>query len=101
MKLTIEIDEESYIQSYLSILSIGILECLEKELICYDDAMNILYLPGMIEKYEKVLPTLGEAIHLGTELEDVAEIVPDKLMESMEQIRLLNNDSIEFNEDPK
>lgn len=44
---------------------------------------------------------LGEAIHLGTELEDVSEIVPDKLHDSIEQIRLLNETSIEFNNDSK
>lgn len=44
---------------------------------------------------------LGEAIHLGTELEDVSEIVPDKLHDSIEQIRLLNETSIEFSNDSK
>ena len=38
MKLIIEIDNDTYLQSYLSILSIGLLECLEKKLISYDDA---------------------------------------------------------------
>lgn len=101
MKLIIEINEKSYLQSYLSILSIGILDCIEKDIISYDDAMNLLYFPSMIEKLERLLPNLGEAIHLGTELEDVSEIVPDKLHDSIEQIRLLNETSIEFSNDSK
>ncbi len=33
MKLIIEIDHDTSLQSYLSILSIGVLECLEKNFI--------------------------------------------------------------------
>ena len=58
MKLIIEIDNDTYLQSYLSILSIGLLECLEKKLISYDDAMNILYFPGIIDKFEEIFPDL-------------------------------------------
>lgn len=101
MKLIIEIDDDTYLQSYLSILSIGILECLEKGLITYDDAMNILYFPKIIDKFEEIFPDLGSAIHLGTELEDVAELIPEKLEQSICEIRKLNSKSIKFNEDRK
>ena len=98
MKLVIEIDDELYLQSYLSILSIGILECLEKNIINYDDAMNILYFQGMIKEFEQLFPELGEAIHLGTELEDVAQLIPEKLEESIEQIKVLNKRTINLNQ---
>lgn len=101
MKLTIEIDEKSHLQSYLSILSIGILDCLEKKLISYDDAMHLLFLPSLIDRLEAFVPTLGEAIHLGTELEDVAELIPEKLKESIEQIRTINENSIQLKRDNK
>lgn len=101
MKLMIEIDNDTYLQSYLSILSIGILECLENKLISYDDAMNILYFPGIIDKFEEICPDLGSAIHLGTELEDVAELIPEKLEESICAIRKLNRKSIRFDESRK
>jgi len=100
-KLIIEIDDELYLQSYLSILSIGILDCLEKKLITYDDAMNLLFFPGIVDKFEILFPNLGKAIHLGTELEDVAELIPEKLKESMEQIKTLNEESINFAGDKK
>ena len=96
MKLIIEIDNDTYLQSYLSILSIGVLECLEKKLISYDDAMNILYFPGIIDKFEEIFPDLGNALHLGTELEDVAELIPEKLAQSICEIRKLNSKSIKF-----
>lgn len=101
MKLTIEIDHDAYVQSYLSILSLGILECLEKKLISYDDAMNLLYFPGIIDQFEALFPDLGRAIHLGTELEDVAELIPEKLEQSIDEIRALNDRSIQFSEDAK
>ncbi len=101
MKLIIEIDNDTYLQSYLSILSIGVLECLEKELITYNDAMNILYFPGIIDKIEEIFPDLGHAIHLGTELEDVAEFIPEKLGQSICEIKELNSKSIKFDGVPK
>lgn len=101
MKLIIEIDNDAYLQSYLSILSIGILECLENGSITYDDAMNLLYLPGIIDKFKEIFPDLGNALHLGTELEDVAELIPEKLKESICEIRELNIKSIGFDESKK
>lgn len=97
MKLIIEIDDETYLKNYLSILSIGILECLEKNIITYNDAMNILFFPGMIDKFEKLFPDVGKAIHLGTELEDVAELIPEKLKDSIEEIRKINEKVIKVN----
>lgn len=101
MKLVIEIDNDTYLQSYLSILSIGVLECLENKLITYDDAMNILYFPGIIDKFEELFPDLGSALHLGTELDDVAELIPEKLEQSICEIRKLNCRSIKFDESKK
>ena len=94
MKMIIEIDDESYLKSYLSILSVGILECLEKNLISYDDAMSLLYFPGIIDKFEKMFPKLGKAI-------DVADLIPEKLKESIEQIKKLNEESIYLTENRK
>jgi hypothetical protein len=96
MKLTIEIDDELHVKSYLSILSIGILECLEKKLITYDDTMNLLFSPGLVDKFETKFPDLCDAIHLATELEDVAELIPEKLNEAIKQIKMLNEKSINF-----
>ena len=95
MKFTIDIDNLYTLEKYLSILSLGILDCLEKNILSYDDAMDILYRPGLIDKFEEVVPDLGNAIHLGTELENVFSIIPDQLKQSIEQIRLINIRSIQ------
>ena len=101
MKLTIEINDSSFIESYLSIVSLGVLKCLRKKIIDCDDAMNLVYFPGMINKLEELMPNLGNAIHLGTELENVVSIIPEKLDESIEQIRELNYSSVKLNQDNK
>ena len=98
MKLIIEIDNDTYLQSYLSILSIGLLECLERKVITCEDAMDILYFPGMIDRFEELFPNLGNAIHLGTELEDVESLIPDRLEESIAEIKELNMKSIGFDD---
>ena len=98
MKLEIKIDEKSYIESFLSIVSLGALECIEKGIISCEEAMKIIYFPGMIEKLEELFPGLGEAIHLGTELEDVVSIIPEKLKVSIDQIRVINYTSIKLGE---
>lgn len=98
MKLEIKIDEKSYIESYLSMVSLGALECIDKGIISCEEAMKIIYFPGMIEKLEELFPGIGEAIHLGTELEDVVSIIPEKLKASIEQIRAINYTSIKLGE---
>jgi len=97
MKLTIEIEEESHIESYLSIVSIGILECLRRGRIDCHEAMTLLYEPGYIDMFEPIMPNLGHAIHLGTELEDVESIIPDKMDWSIDQIYELNLSSVRLN----
>ena len=41
-----------------------------------------------------MFPDLGNAIHLGTELEDVAKLIPEKLAQVTSEIRELNSRSI-------
>ena len=100
MKLIIEIDEESYLKSYLSILTIGMLDCIEKGIITFDDTAQLLFSPGMMETF-KAFPNISEYIHLGTELEDVASIIPHKLLDSIDDIREQCHKEIQFNKDHK
>jgi hypothetical protein len=85
----------------MSIVSLGVLECLQKNILDCDDAMSLVYFPGMIERLEEVAPKLGAAIHLGTELEDVLSIIPDEFETSINQIRKLNYETIKLNNNNK
>jgi len=87
MKLSIEIDNSSYIKSFLSILTIGILECIENENISIDDSMGLLFSPYVMEVIEKEFPKIEEIIHLGTELDNVKRIIPNSLKSSMGDIK--------------
>jgi len=101
MKLTIEIDDDKYLESYLSIVSLGVLECIKRDLIDFDDAMHLIYLPSMIDKLEKLFPDLSNAILTGAQLEDVFSHVPDSFDGVVEEIRELNYKSIGLTCDKK
>lgn len=95
--MVINLKNKNVTEIYLSVMSIGILKCIEDGVLDYDDAMSLLYQPFNIDKLEDKYPELGEAIHLGTELEDVASIVPEQLEKSIKEIENLNKKLIEQN----
>ncbi|MBO0421447.1 DUF3969 family protein [Enterococcus plantarum] len=95
--MLINLKNKNTFEIYLSVLSIGILKCLEEDILDFDDAMALLYQPFNIDKLEKEFQKLGEAIHLGTELEDVATLAPEDLEDSLKQIEELNKKLIQAN----
>jgi len=99
MKLTIEIDDSKYIKSYLSVVSLGVLECLEKGLLDFDDAINMVYFLNMVDRTKVLSADLSDAILWGTQLEDVYNHVPHKMKLAIEDIRKLNYKSIELAKD--
>ena len=94
MKLTIEIDDESFIEGYLSFVSLGVLECLKKGFLDFDDAMEIIYRPFMIDKTQELFPDLGNAILAGTQLVDVYNHIPHEFEGVAEEVRESNYKSI-------
>lgn len=95
--MVINLEDQNTTEIYLSIVSLGILKCIEEGILNYDDAMALLYQPFNIEKLEAKFPELGSAIHLGSELEDVASLIPDKLEESIREIEKMNKELIKKN----
>jgi len=86
MKLNIEVREESYIKSYILILVIGILEGIEKETISLREATEMLFSPYTMQMV-KNCPDLVNIIHMGTELEDIASLIPEKLIEAIREMK--------------
>ena len=74
---------------------------MKAKIISFDDEIKILYFPGIIDNFEEIFPDLGNALHLGTELEDVAELIPEKLEQSICEIRKLNSKLIKFDASKK
>lgn len=101
MNLVIKINDESYAKTYVAIFMIGLLECIEKGSISIEDSMWLLFGPGEIDIFKPFMPELSEAIHLGTELEDVASIIPNKLEDSIEEIRKKAYEIIKLNPSSK
>ncbi len=68
---------------------IGLIEGINENLITIEDAEKILFSPYIME----LIDTMGiskevlEVIHLGTELEDVESLIPEKLLECLKEIK--------------
>jgi hypothetical protein len=97
--MVINLEEKNTTEIYLSVVSLGILKCIEEDILNYDDAMALLYQPFNIEKLEGQYPELGSAIHLGSELEDVASLIPEQLTISIREIEKINKELIKNNID--
>lgn len=101
MDLLIRINDESYAQTYVAIFMLGLLESIEKGNISIEDSMWLLFGPGEIDIFKPFMPELSNAIHLGTELEDVASIIPNKLEDAIEEIRQKAYGMIKLNSSSK
>lgn len=77
------------LEKVILINAIGLVEALNKNLITIEEAEKVLFSPYMMEQLEyiNVSKPVLEVIHLGTELEDVNSIIPDKLAESLAEIK--------------
>lgn len=95
--MVINLEDKNITEIYLSVVSLGILKCIEEDILNYDDAMALLYQPFNIETLEDKFPELGSAVHLGSELEDVASLIPEKLGESIGEIEKMNKELIKNN----
>lgn len=94
-KLIVQLQEKAEIERLISIINIGICTALESGALSFEEAETYLYSPYTIEQLEKlgVAQKLIDLVHLGTELEDVKSLLPDKLNSSIEEIKV---ETIEF-----
>lgn len=69
------------IERLLLLLSVGICEALERSMLSIETAEHLLYSPATMSVLRDLSfdPMLVDLIHTGTELEDVASLIPDKL----------------------
>lgn len=69
-----------------TLLTIGLCQSLRKGCITIDEAEWMLFSPRVMMHEAIRDDPIKKAIHLGTELEDVAQIVPDKLAMAIDEI---------------
>ena len=80
--------EKSNLEKLLFIFSYGMTECLKAGAIEIDEAERLLYWPGLMNELEELnfSKELVDVIHLGTELDDVGRLMPDKLESSLDYL---------------
>ena len=94
-KLIVQLQDKPEIERLISIINLGICTALESGVLTLEEAESYLYSPYTIEQLEKlgVAQKLIDLVHLGTELEDIKSLLPDKLDSSIEEIKV---ETIEF-----
>ncbi len=81
MSLKISVNGKNEAERLLCILNIGVAACLKEGLISIEESENFLYSPYSMEllKEAKLDSEIIDLIHLGSELEDVESLIPEKL----------------------
>ena len=73
-------DETNRLQRLLALLILGLSDALNDELITIDEAERLLYSPNTMRFCEEILasPDLMNAIHAGTELGSIKQLLPSE-----------------------
>ncbi len=80
--------EGSNTEKLLTVLSLGLTEAIKASVVSIDEAEQLLYSPQVM----KLLNDLGfgkelvDLVHLGTELEDLESLLPDRLEDNLSQM---------------
>ncbi|MCO6551427.1 MAG: DUF3969 family protein [Gilliamella sp.] len=89
MKLELTTNELDKIEYFSSIMLLGVIEAILNEKISIDEAEKIFFSPSIADKLERmgIDHSIIQAIWLGTELEDIYSLIPEKLNESLLEIK--------------
>lgn len=89
MKLNISISGKNESERLISIIELGLLSAIEKQLISIEEAEGYLFNPLTVSKLEaygldeKVI----EIIREGCELEDIQSLVPEKMSSNIKRLK--------------
>ncbi|ELR99522.1 DUF3969 family protein [Gloeocapsa sp. PCC 73106] len=88
-KIIIKLDDKKEIERLISILNLGICTGLKQRSLTISEAESYLYSPYTMEQLKKIgiAQELIDLIHLGTELEDLESLLPEKLNDGIEEIQ--------------
>lgn len=80
--------EASNIEKLLAVLSLGLTEAIKASAIRIDEAEQMLYSPQVMKLLidRGFSKELVDLIHLGTELEDLESLLPDRLKDNLSQM---------------
>ena len=84
-----EITDRAEVERSVAVMSLGLCAAIVGGSVSLTEAENRLFNPKVLFRLEALgLPeSLIEIVHLGTELEDVQRLVPDRFGESIAQIQ--------------
>jgi hypothetical protein len=87
--MLLEMDDRTELSQIVAVMSLGLCAAIEGGSVSIEEAERRLFNPQMLSR----LGTLGvsealiEIVHLGTELEDIWSLIPDRLGESLAEMR--------------
>ncbi len=89
MPLMFQLDDRSDVSQLVAVMSLGLCAAIAGGSVTIEEAERRLFNPKVLAQLTGlgVAESLLEIVHLGTELEDVQSLVPDKLAESLAQMQ--------------
>ncbi|WPK12740.1 DUF3969 family protein [Lysinibacillus louembei] len=69
---------------------VGVISALEENVITLEEAEKIIFSPYVMDLLhsKRISNDVIEVVHLGTELEDIESLIPGKLIESLNHIKI-------------
>lgn len=79
------------LEKFLLILSLGLTEAVKAGVLCVDDAEKLLYSPKVLALLSRIGLAIEvlDLVHLGTELEDINSLIPDRLEANLNEMSSL------------
>lgn len=89
MEMVIKVKDKTEIARLMSILNLGLCTAIEQGVLPIATAEDYFYSPYTLEKLEALglSPQILRLVQLGTELEDIASLLPEKLAESLAEMK--------------
>lgn len=87
--LMFQLDDRADVSQLVAVMSLGLCSAIANGSITIEEAERRLFNPKMLSQLASlgIADSLLEIIHLGTELEDIQSLMPDKLKESLTQMQ--------------
>lgn len=90
MKLKVSVEGKKEIEKFILLLNIGLASALMEGAVSIEEAENYLFSPYSVRKLDElgISECVTEIIQLGCELEDVESLIPQKLQDNINMIKL-------------
>jgi hypothetical protein len=84
-----KLDDQADVSELVAVMSLGLCTAIEAGSVTIAEAERRLFNPQILAGLEGLglVEELLEIVHLGTELEDVQSLIPERLAESLAEIR--------------